>query len=233
MGADDGKESASSSDNETDMIDDDDLPYCRAVLTESIRLHMPVLFTTRVLSKDLTLDTGYDDGYGYETRSRATLLRGTRIFINPAIIHRDERNFERANEFLPERWVRWDDASGRWVDRDDNEAKKYRATMNGVLGSTIEEVPTPPPPSLSSKYTAEHAQADTISAANPANFFSFSDGARNCVGRRLAIMESTICIAVLFRDMCVAIGEEDFELVKERRFVTVVPVSLPIVFWKR
>mmetsp|Transcript_717 Transcript_717/g.1505 ORF Transcript_717/g.1505 Transcript_717/m.1505 type:complete len:126 (-) Transcript_717:121-498(-) len=123
---------------------------------------------------------------------------------------------------------------GRWVERD------YDKENDGV-GSTQKNAPReskPPststiPPSLSSKYTTQHSHADTISPTNPANFFSFSDGARNCVGRRLAIMESTILIAVLFRDMCVGLPEEDFELVKERRFVTVKSVNLPIVFWKR
>jgi cytochrome P450 len=92
----------------------------------------------------------------------------------------------------------------------------------------------PPPPSpLSDKYTKENAHADTISAANPQSFFAVSDGARNCIGRRLAIMEMTIFVAVLFRDMCVDLAEEGYELVKERRFVILAPNTLPIAFWKR
>lgn len=191
--------------------DDDDVPYCRAVLLESIRLHMPVAFTTRVLTKDLTLDTDNDDD------DQVTLLKGTRVFVNPEMLHRDERNFDNAGEFIPERWVHWDAGTGGWVDRD------YKTSTPT----------TPPPSSISSKYTVEHVQADSVAAANPANFFSFSDGARNCVGRRLAVMESTLLIAELLRDLCVDVAEEDFELVKVLNFITILPARLPLRFWMR
>ena len=209
-------------DKEAD-VDDDDLPYCRAVFQESIRLHLPILFTTRVLSKDLTLNTGYDD----EDSSQATLLKGTRLHINPTLIHLDERNFERASEFIPERWVRWDDKSGRWVDRNYEAERMASSSSNSQADKS-----TPPIQS----YTAQNEAVDSISAANPANFFSFSDGARNCVGRRLAVMESTLLVASLMKDLYVGLGVKDgenFELVRERRFVTVKPSTLPIRFWKR
>lgn len=207
--------------------DDDDLPYCRAVLMEAIRLNMPVVFTTRVISKDLSLETGNeDDEYG--KGSRVTILKGTRIVINPQVIHRDERNFDRAEEFVPERWVRWDECIGGWVDRGYNaEAKKSTEHASSLAASIAT------PPSLSSKYTIENSQADCIPAANPANFFAFSDGARNCIGRRLALLETTLLIAELFRNLCVGFADKDFELVNKVSFVTVRPSSLPIKFWKR
>ena len=224
------REAAAAPEEEEDVIDDDLLPYCRAVLTEAIRLHVPVLFTTRMLARDLTLETGYAAAAaaGDDPAARpasCTLRRGMRVIINPEVIHRDERNFARAAEFVPERWVRWDAAGGRWRDR--------------APGGAAEEPPSSPSGAASSRASSEHAaahaQAEAIPAADPANFLSFSDGARNCVGRRLAMMESTILIAMLLRDLCVGLGEgdEDFTLVKELRFVTVRPVSLPIVFWKR
>ncbi|KAL7535510.1 hypothetical protein ACHAXR_006533 [Thalassiosira sp. AJA248-18] len=221
--------------NTESTIGDEDLPYCRAVFTESIRMHLPVLFTTRVLSKDLTLDTGYgsgdDENETNETNPRqATLLKGTRVIINPSMIHLDERNFARANEFIPERWVQWDDGEGRWVERDYGEEKENDSPSSIETTNTS---PSPPPPFPSSEYTTQHASADTIPPANPCNFFSFSDGARNCVGRRLAIMEATLLIATLLRDMCVGLGDDDFELRKELRFVTVKPAGLPVRFWKR
>jgi len=227
--ADEGSQSESASSQNTEMdVDDDDLPYCRAVVTESIRLHVPILFTTRVISKDLTLDT---DGNG----GKATLLQGTRAMINPKMIHLDERNFVRAEEFVPERWVKWGDGSESWVQRDYEEELKNQSMEEEKVGMSSSSLNASlSPPSISSEYPNEHASADNIPAANPANFFSFSDGARNCVGRRLAILESTILVAVLFRDMCVGLkGGDDFELVEESRFVTVKPVSLPLVFWKR
>ena len=212
--------------------DDDDLPYCRAVLTETIRLNMPVVFTTRVISKDLTLETGYDDDEN-DKGSRCTILKGTRIILAPEMIHRDERNFVRATEFVPERWVRWDSCDGKWVDRDHNiEGKSTTENASGASTVSVrlsEKYAAPP----SSEYTIEHSQADCIPAANPANFFAFSDGARNCVGRRLAIMESTLLLAELLRDLRVGFADENFELVKEVNFVTVQFGSMPIKFWKR
>ncbi|EED86492.1 hypothetical protein THAPSDRAFT_264647, partial [Thalassiosira pseudonana CCMP1335] len=157
-------------------IDDDELVYCRAVFMETIRLHLPVMFTTRVTEKEMSFDTGLEEGHN------VTIPKGTRCVVCPTVVHMDERNFERAEEFLPERW---------------------------------------------------NNSASSISAADPHNFFSFSDGARNCVGKRLAIMESTILIAVLLRDVCVDFAEEGFEMKKVRRFVTCGPESLPVVFWRR
>jgi len=210
-----------------ETMDDDLLPYCRAVFTESLRIQLPVMFTTRVISKDLTLDSGNDDG------DTCTLLKGTRVFINPSMIHLDERNYERASEFIPERWVRWDEAEGRWLDRD-HVAEEKRAEESVHRDSSPTRPRTTPPSPFSDEYDDEHAHADTVSAADPANYFSFSDGARNCVGQRLAIMESTILIATLLRDICVGLAEgPDFELVNKRIFVTVKPTSLPLVFWKR
>ena len=102
--------------------------------------------------------------------------------------------------------------------------------------SQVEASRSSSPPSLSDTYSAQNEAADSISAANPANFFSFSDGARNCVGRRLAVMESTLLVASLMKDLHVGLGVKDgenFELVRERRFVTVKPATLPLRFWKR
>jgi cytochrome P450 len=177
---------------------------------ESLRIHTPIIFTTRVSARDIPLDTDDEGGM-------VTIPKNTRFILNPTMIHTDERNFDRATEFIPERWVKWED--GRWVDRD-FEKEKLEATRQK-------------PPSLSDKYSNENAIADTISAANPQNFFAFSDGARNCIGRRLAMMESTIFIAVLLRDMCVGLADEGYELVKERRFVILAPKDLSITFWKR
>jgi len=215
--------------NDNTKFDEDALPYCKAVIMETLRVHTPVIFTTRVSSKDLTLDT--DDNGGM-----VTIPKDTRFIIHPTMVHSDERNFDRAEEFIPERWVRWE--NGGWVDRDfEKERKLADGAASDKAATAAAADPTtqmPPPPSpLSDKYTKENAHADTISAANPQSFFAFSDGARNCIGRRLAIMEMTIFVAVLFRDMCVDLAEEGYELVKERRFVILAPNTLPIAFWKR
>jgi cytochrome P450 len=190
----------------------DDLVYCRAVFQETIRLHLPVIFTTRVLEKDMTFDTGNGD-------ERVTVPKGTKALISPSAIHNDERNFERAKEFIPERWVKWD--GEKWVDRNYQKEKKAATSSS-------------PPASI---YTSASHSVDqspeSISAADPQNFFSFSDGARNCVGKRVAILESSVMIGMLFRDFNVDLAEKNFKLETKRKFATVGPVSLPVVFRKR
>jgi len=180
-------------------FDPEDLVYNRAVFTETIRLHLPVIFTTRVLEKDMTFDTGNGD-------ERVILPKGTKALVSPSAVHRDERNFERALEFIPERWVKWD--GHKWVDRNyEQERKEMSESSMNSPGS--------------------------ISAANPQNFFAFSDGARNCVGKRLAVLESSVMIAMLLRDMQVDMAKENFKLETKRKFATVGPVSLPVMFQRR
>ncbi|KAL7504653.1 hypothetical protein ACHAXN_002232 [Cyclotella atomus] len=180
-------------------FDPEDLVLNRAVFIETIRLHLPVIFTTRVLEKDMSFDTGNGD-------ERVTLPKGTKALISPSAVHRDERNFERAQEFIPERWVKWD--GQKWVNRDYKQERKMMSESNSD-------------------------SPGSISAANPQNFFAFSDGSRNCVGKRLAILESSVMIAMLLRDMKVDMAEKDFKLVTKRKFATVGPVSLPVMFRRR
>lgn len=187
-----------------ELISEEDLPYCRAALIESMRLHATVLFTTRKLTKPLTLD-GID------------LPEGMRMYIPMNNIHHDERNFTRATEYIPERWVRWEEnndieGGGRWVERDHLNEAKEREIWNAT-------------------HSEEEAE-DYVPAANPHNFFAFSDGARNCVGRRLAVLESSIAIATLVRDLTIGI-DPDFVLEKRRRFVTSPATSMPIIFHER
>jgi cytochrome P450 len=147
----------------------------------------------------MTFDTGNGD-------ERVTLPKGTKALISPSAVHRDERNFERAQEFIPERWVKWD--GQKWVNRDYEQERKMMSESNSD-------------------------SPGSISAANPQNFFAFSDGSRNCVGKRLAILESSVMIAMLLRDMKVDMAEKNFKLVTKRKFATVGPVSLPVMFQRR
>lgn len=182
-------------------FDPEDLVYNRAVFQETIRLYLPVIFTTRVLEKDMSFDTGNGD-------ERVTLPKGTKALISPSAVHRDERNFERAQEFIPERWVKWN--GEKWVNRDYEEERKA-----GIRSSSTAQSP------------------ESISAANPQNFFSYSDGSRNCVGKRLAVLESSIMIAMLLRDLRVDMAEKNFKLATKRKFATVGPTSMPVSFRRR
>ena len=166
------------------------LAYCHAVILETIRLHPPVYTNSRNLTKDIVLDG-------------CTIPQGTRVYIPIMQIHTDSRNFARAKDFLPERWVRRDVSSGRWVARDHHAEPKY-----------LPEDPSYLPP------------------ANSRNLFAFSDGARNCVGYRLALQESTMVFACLVRDLDVDL-REGFEMRKRKKFALATPEEMPLIFSKR
>lgn len=74
-----------------------DLIYLNSVIKEVLRLYPPISITARSVEKncELNLSTG----------KKLTLKKGSIILISPKITHRDERVFQKANEFIPERWM--------------------------------------------------------------------------------------------------------------------------------
>jgi len=133
----------------------------------------------------------------------STIPSGSRVYIPIQQIHTDERNFARAKEFLPERWARRDEVTNRWVKRD-----------HLTEPQSLENHPTYIPP------------------ANPNNFFTFSDGARNCVGRRLAIQESTMLLACIVRDLVID-TTPGFVMQKRKKFAMAPPTEMPLIFQER
>lgn len=166
------------------------LAYCRAVILETLRLHPPVYTNFRNLSRDIELDG-------------MTIPKRTRVYLPVTLIHTDERNFARAKDFLPERWVRRDASTGKWVARD------YSSEPQ-----TVDNDPTYLPP------------------GNIHYIFSFGDGARNCIGHRLALQESTIVFACLVRDLVVRV-RDGFVMQKRRKFAMAPPKEMPLIFRKR
>eukprot|EP00584_Thalassiosira_punctigera_P006652 CAMPEP_0172540934 /NCGR_PEP_ID=MMETSP1067-20121228/11829_1 /TAXON_ID=265564 ORGANISM="Thalassiosira punctigera, Strain Tpunct2005C2" /NCGR_SAMPLE_ID=MMETSP1067 /ASSEMBLY_ACC=CAM_ASM_000444 /LENGTH=610 /DNA_ID=CAMNT_0013326867 /DNA_START=13 /DNA_END=1842 /DNA_ORIENTATION=- len=128
--------------------------------------------------------------------------KGARVYLPITQIHTDERNFARPMEFLPERWV-CRDGSGRWVARD-----------CGTEPKVVEEDQSYIPP------------------ANPQHLFSFSDGARRCIGHRLALQESTIVFANLVRDLTVNVPK-GFVMQKRKKLAICPPAEMPLIFRKR
>jgi cytochrome P450 len=68
------------------------LPYLQAVMNESLRLYPPAYIVARTSMEACELG-------GYEFPAKTTML------ISQWVMHRDERFYERANEFRPERWT--------------------------------------------------------------------------------------------------------------------------------
>lgn len=86
------------------------LPFNAACLREALRCYPPTTVTARNLHKPFTVDV---DG------RQVVLPTGTRCFFSLYWIHHSELNFARADEFLPERWVRTE--GDRWVERSPDE----------------------------------------------------------------------------------------------------------------
>ncbi len=68
------------------------LPYLQAVVRESLRLYPPAFIMARTNVEPVTIGE-------YEIRA------GTTILSSQWVTHRDSRYFERAEEFMPERWL--------------------------------------------------------------------------------------------------------------------------------
>jgi cytochrome P450 len=110
--------------------------------------------------------------------------QGTNVMVPIWSIQRDERNFLRPFEMNPTRWVR------------------HRET--DVEGESMwEEQP------YSEK--AENEE-DRISCANRDAFCVFAAGARNCVGRKLALQEAVTLLAILVRKLKFEVVEEGYEV---------------------
>ncbi|XP_055588799.1 uncharacterized protein LOC129741117 [Uranotaenia lowii] len=69
------------------------LPYLRACIKEGLRLQSPVVGNVRTAGKDLVLQ-------GYR------IPKGTDLLMPAMNLYKDERYYARAQEFLPERWLK-------------------------------------------------------------------------------------------------------------------------------
>lgn len=69
------------------------LPYCNAVIKESLRCYPVAWITQRIATEDVTIS-----GYRIEA--------GTFIFLSPWIVHHDARWYDKPEAFIPERWLK-------------------------------------------------------------------------------------------------------------------------------
>ena len=75
----------------TNPIDPDQLPYCRAIIMETLRMYPPVILTFRTLEEPMKI-------------SGCMIPAGTQVFIPIWAIQRDSHTFPKPLEFIPERW---------------------------------------------------------------------------------------------------------------------------------
>ncbi len=69
------------------------LPYCNAVIKESLRCYPVAWITQRIAMEDIEI-SGY------------TIPKDTFIFLSPWIVHHDPRWYTKPNAFVPERWLK-------------------------------------------------------------------------------------------------------------------------------
>lgn len=172
---------------QNDNITISDLRYTRAVIMESMRLNPTVVWTSRCLARTINLD-------GF------SIPKGSRMVIPLMKLLVDDRNFERAKEFIPTRWVKWCAKKNEWVERDHRQE------------------------------STDHGQV--VSAADPANFLAFSDGARDCVGKRLAMNESTVALSILMKQFRVSYDDSK-PVEMKRRLTSWFPHELYVKFHLR
>lgn len=72
------------------------LPYLRACIKESLRLYPVAPVNSRTTKQDLVLDD-------------IVIPKNTDVIMPTISLMRDEKHFDNANEFIPERWIRGND----------------------------------------------------------------------------------------------------------------------------
>ncbi|XP_055539547.1 probable cytochrome P450 12a4, mitochondrial [Wyeomyia smithii] len=75
------------------------MPYLRACIKEALRICPPIAGTARAVGKDVVLQ-------GYQ------IPKGTEVAMAAMILHQEDKYFDRARDFLPERWLK-DSSSAR------------------------------------------------------------------------------------------------------------------------
>ena len=176
-----------------DTLNPDDLPYCNAVVTETIRLYPAIVAISRTLEKPLKLE-------------KVTVPAGMDVLIPFWHIQRDERNFPRALEFLPERWVK-QKTDGSWVGRSTECENEDNTTTNEDLSDSAasfsSDDTTLPGLYPDKQHHINKRTFDNNGMVSPADkkcFLAFSAGGRSCVGSKLAKKEICIILVELLRN---------------------------------
>jgi cytochrome P450 len=215
----------------------EELPYTKGVILEALRLFPPAPSTARMIEKPTTiggsgskrarLSSSASDTNKTATNSNIknktfTLATGQMVMIPIWSIQRSELNYPRPNEMIPERWVRRkrqmrnasDDADAEtigynsrislWEVRPEDDIHKEHTTVDcGTTNKANECI------KIEEK---EDDDENSIAPANRDAFCSFAAGARNCVGKRLALDKSVILLACLVHKLSFELISDTYEV---------------------
>jgi cytochrome P450 len=208
----------------------EELPYTKAVILETLRLFPPAPSTARTIEKPTTISC---DGLAHRKAADCsdakeiaepcngnenktlTLSEGQMVMLPIWSIQRSELNYPRPNEMIPERWVRRNrkiqstchdiDSETRslWEMRPEDDNQKDGAVGCHDLTSSSNFVETE---------EKDDDGDDTIPPANREAFCAFAAGARNCVGKNLAVEESVILLSCLLHKLTFELVSETYEV---------------------
>lgn len=177
-----------------------------AVVLESLRMYPSAGFT-RMPVRDVELG-------GYR------VPRYTEILILPYIFHRDPANWERPDEFVPERMMNEGYETRRTSSSGGSAAKEEEGEVGEEFTSS----------SLSSTSRANSLQTRIARIGQKKAFLPFSLGPRNCVGRPLALLEVRVVLIKLIQkfDFVAVNDDPEFDPVPVLT-LTLNPASIKLV----
>lgn len=149
------------------------MPYLKACVKELLRLYPVIPLIGRVAQKPVEMD-----GYRFAT--------GTQFNVVTVAAGRSDDIFERADQFVPERWLR-----GK---RESSAANDEQSVSSSNETTSVEGCPAKAASSTQS--VAISPEADSI---NRYASMAFGFGARSCIGRRVAEAELYLMIANVVR----------------------------------
>jgi cytochrome P450 len=172
------------------------LPYTHAIVKETLRVYTNV-GTFRRGKEGFFLHGPADTAL----ESMAFPTNGFLLWDANCAIHMRPELWERADEALPERWL--------FADNDDDASTSLKP--ENVARKAIGQVDA-----KNNEKTGNGKFANpTDSLRPPSNGWRpFAAGPRNCIGQHLAIMESKLVLAMLYRELDIECAWEEWDRVR-------------------
>jgi len=219
----------------------DDFPYTKATVLEALRIFPPAPSTLRTMEKPTTIGGDGGGGGGRNSvgaggnRARisarpskinktttgsgkknkiVTLGEGQIVMLPIWSIQRSELNYPRPLEMIPERWVR----RKRKRRNACNDIYTSTETHSGKSKISLWEVrPEDDSHKEDSGNDCINSDVDddddaSIPPANRDAFVAFAAGARNCVGKNLAVEKSVILLVCLLHKLSFELVSETYEV---------------------